>query len=110
MITNYTSDKIFTVDPPLTAAPGALDDVFVVAAFNPLLLSLGAELPQAAPAASPTQRELLMLLNMLVRNKIVTSASEQKVEDDGGTVAFKHPLSFDAPTKTTTRDEMISGP
>ena len=65
------------------------------------------ELSQGIPTATPTYEAALMLLYMIARNKVTTTASELGVYNDAGTKIAKKALDDDG--TTYTEDEMISG-
>jgi hypothetical protein len=67
-----------------------------------------AELAQAAPAATPTLAEAVMLLYMALRNKREDIATEMRIFNDAGTVITRATLSDDA--TTFTKEELTSGP
>lgn len=65
------------------------------------------ELSQGIPAATPTIKAALMLLYMIARNKLTTTASELGVYNDAGTKIAKKALSDDG--TVYTEGEMESG-
>lgn len=58
------------------------------------------ELAQAAPAATPTMRQALMLPYMALRNKVTVDSSAKKFFNDAGTNVITKSLSDDATTYT----------
>jgi hypothetical protein len=86
----------------LGVASGILSDVYS-AIGGPI-----AELAQAAPAATPTLKEALMLLYMALRNEGTTTATNLTISNDTGTVIAKATLSDD--TTTFTKTELVAGP
>jgi len=99
------------------AAPGAAMDL-VVDAVDALALSTDAvdeiwnaafaELPQAAPSATPTARAAIMLMYMMARNASKSTSTERRILNASGTVIAKAPMSDDG----TTFDQggLVSGP
>lgn len=69
-----------------------------------------AELPQAAPSATPSPRQAIMLPYMALRNEVTVDkvALEKTISNDAGTVIAKKTLSDDG--TTYTEEEMVSGP
>jgi len=67
-----------------------------------------AELPQAAPDATPTLEKAIMLLYMALRNKLDVTASVKEIHNDAGTVIAKKALSDDGTTYSEA--EAASGP
>lgn len=65
------------------------------------------ELSQAAPSATPTMEEAIMLLYMAVRNKLTVTSTEKGFHNDAGTKIAKKTLSDDG--TTYTEDEAVSG-
>ena len=65
------------------------------------------ELSQAAPSATPTMEEAIMLLYMAVRNKLTVTSTEKGFHNDSGTKIAKKTLSDDG--TTYTEDEAVSG-
>src|SRR5881397_217160 len=53
------------------------------------------ELSQAAPSATPTAKQALMLMYMSLRNKLTVSATAKKIHNDAGTVIAKSTVSGD---------------
>lgn len=102
--------KDLTLDPPLTIAPSSGDSLLLIPDVSNLDELIGPELAQAAPLAIPTQRAALMLVNMIVRNEIVTGTGSQDFKNDAGTIVFKRAISFASGPKITTFDELGSGP
>lgn len=76
------------------------DDLFAAAAMS--------ELSQAAPPATPTPAQALMLLYMALRNALTETSTLLTISNDAGTVVAKAALSDDG--STFTRAEMASGP
>lgn len=68
-----------------------------------------AEPGQAAPAASPTIRQMLHYLYKSWRNKLTTTSTEVKLYDDAGTTVDQKATVSDDGT-TFTRGEMGTGP
>jgi hypothetical protein len=66
------------------------------------------ELSQAAPPATPTIKQALMLLYMALRNETNTTSALLSIKNDAGTVICKATLSDDA--TTFTKAELVSGP
>lgn len=66
-----------------------------------------AELGVAAPSATPTIKQALMLLYMALRNETNTTASLLSVKNDAGTVVCRATLSDDG--TTFVKAEFISG-
>lgn len=66
------------------------------------------ELSQAAPPASPSVAQALMLLYMAARNLLQVTATEKRITNDAGTVITKKVLSDDGTTYAEA--EMVSGP
>lgn len=99
------------------AAPGAAM-ALVVNAVDALALATDAvdeiwaavlsELPQAAPAATPTARAALMLLYMMARNANKSTSTERRVVNDVGTVIAKATMSDDG--TTFDQGELTAGP
>jgi hypothetical protein len=67
-----------------------------------------AELPQAAPPATPTLAQAMMLLYMAIRNLLEVTATEKRISNDAGTIIAKKALSDDG--TTFQEAEMVSGP
>jgi len=67
-----------------------------------------AELPQAAPDATPTLEKAIMLLYMALRNKLDVDANFKEIHDNGGTVIAKKALSDDGTTYSEA--EAVTGP
>lgn len=65
------------------------------------------ELSQAAPSATPTRDNALMLLYMAMRNKLTVTSSAKKVHNDAGTNITTKSLSDDG--TTYTESEMGAG-
>jgi hypothetical protein len=86
----------------LGVASGILSDVYS-AIGGPI-----GELAQAAPTATPTLKEALMLLYMALRNEGTTTATNLTISNDAGTVIAKATLSDD--TTTFTKTELVAGP
>lgn len=64
---------------------------------------------QGAPSPTPTIKQVLVLLNAMIRNKQTQSASQYSLyEDNGTTLAMKQAVSESA--GTLTRDELETGP
>ncbi len=72
--------------------------------------SIGAipELAQAAPSATPTIQEAVMLMYMALRNEQITTASLTSIKNDAGTVITKATVSDNG--TTFTRAELVTGP
>jgi len=66
-----------------------------------------AELSQGVPASTPTIKAALMLLYMIARNQLTTTASELSVYNDAATKIAKKALSDDE--TTYTEGKMASG-
>lgn len=66
------------------------------------------ELAQAAPPATPTFEEAVMLLYMALRNKVDITSSYKEIHNDAGTVVAKKALTDDGTTYSEA--EMESGP
>ncbi len=67
-----------------------------------------AELSQAIPPATPTPRQALMLQYMALRNQRDTTASEDKIHNDGGVVITKATLT--GSSTLVRRGKFESGP
>jgi hypothetical protein len=64
---------------------------------------------QGSPSGTPTIKQVLVLLNALLRNKQTQSASQFSLyEDNGTTLAMKQAVAESV--GTLTRDEMVTGP
>lgn len=97
----------------IDASVGAMaNDVLTAAALSSgavdkisadLLDELIAELGAGAPPVSPKVRELLALLYMAVRNKVVESTTLKQIHNDAGTVIATASVSDD--NTTATKDE-----
>lgn len=85
---------------PINPEEAELDKKLVVDTF--------AELAQGKPSATPTIFQLLMLLYMALRNKLITTTNEMRIHNDAGTVIITLALSDAA--GLFTRDEAESGP
>lgn len=66
------------------------------------------ELAQAAPAATPTIAEALMLLYMALRNQVTQTSATRTIANDAGTVICKATTSDNG--TTYTRTELVAGP
>ncbi|MGI9297088.1 MAG: beta strand repeat-containing protein [Gammaproteobacteria bacterium] len=67
-----------------------------------------AELAQAAPSATPSLANAVMLLYMAMRNKVDITNSVKEIHDNAGTVITKKTLSDDGTTYSEA--EMVTGP
>lgn len=67
-----------------------------------------AELPQAAPSATPTARAAIMLLFMMARNASQSTSTERRVKNDAGIVIAKATMSDDG--VTFDQGELVAGP
>lgn len=65
------------------------------------------ELAQAAPTATPTVKEALMLLYMAMRNDCEATATERRIKNDAGTVIAKGTMADDG--TTFNQGELVSG-
>jgi hypothetical protein len=65
------------------------------------------ELGVAAPSATPSLQDAVMLIYMMARNKITQTATLSQVHNDAGTVITKSTLSDDG--STFTKAEYVSG-
>lgn len=90
---------------------GNLNDLsttdLATAADNPLKVDTIPELAQAAPAATPTLYEAIMLLYMELRNVTTTTDAEHGIYNDAGTKVAKSTLTDDGTTFTAA--EFVSG-
>lgn len=94
-----------------TVAAVTADVGITQAAADKVFGASGAALPeltQAAPSATPTPREAIMLPYMAMRDKLTTDATSKKIHNDAGTVICKKALSDDGTTYTEA--EMVAGP
>lgn len=66
-----------------------------------------AELGVAAPSATPTIKQAIMLLYMALRNESLTTSALLSIKNDAGTVITKKALSDD--TSTFTAGELVAG-
>jgi hypothetical protein len=66
------------------------------------------ELAQAAPSATPTMRQALMLPYMAIRNESLVTSTLISHKRDDGTVVFKRTISDDG--TTFTKQELVAGP
>lgn len=66
------------------------------------------ELSQAAPSATPTLRNAVMLMYMALRDRVDTTSTVFEIHNDAGTVIAKATVSDDG--TTFTRAELESGP
>lgn len=83
------------------------DGSAVVRSFAPVTDTV-AEHTQAQPAAAPTYAKMFAAWWSGFRQGRKTTATEDKFEDDAGTVIFKRTISDDGTTFTATK--MVSGP
>ena len=99
------------VESGVKAAVVALNDLSAAEVNAEVVDALGTdaltELSQAKPTATPTIKTALMLLYMIARNKLTTTATELGVYNDAGTKIAEKALSDDGTTYTEA--EMESG-
>jgi hypothetical protein len=87
----------------VAAAIAALNNIStsdVLTQVNAALNAAISELGVAAPSATPTLRTAVMLLYMALRNRTTTTATEQTIQNDAGTVITTMALSDDGTTMT----------
>lgn len=87
----------------VAAAIAALNNIStsdVLTQVNAALNAAISELGVGVPAATPTLRTAVMLLYMALRNRTTTTATEQTIQNDAGTVITTMALSDDATTMT----------
>lgn len=99
--TNLPADPADASD--VAAAIAALNNISTSDVLNQANAALNtaiSELGVGAPAATPTLRTAVMLLYMALRNRTTTTATEQTIQNDAGTVITTMALSDDATTMT----------
>ncbi len=92
-------DRVLSGNHDTSDTPGALLQV---------LTDAMSELAQAAPTATPTIAQALMLMYMALRNKLDVDASNKEIHNNTGTVIAKKALTDDGTTYSEA--EMTSGP
>jgi len=94
-------------DTPVGEETVTWDGADIVRAFAPVTDTVP-EHPQAQPAAAPTYEKMYAAWWQGFRNGRKTTSTEDKYENDAGTVTFKQTISDDGSTFTATK--MVSGP
>lgn len=110
-ITQTAADKAWSTSTRVLTAGTNLNDISTAEVNSEvsdvLKTDTISELGVAAPAATPTFENALMLVYMALRNKLDTTSTLLEVHNDAGTIIAQATLSDDG--TTFTRAEMVSG-
>jgi hypothetical protein len=105
LITDFDAATDTVTFAPAVAASVGAGITYEILPFGNNNDEIFAEMPQAAPAATPAKRQLLMWLFMALRNENTVDASFKTFSNDAGTVIWKKALSDDGTTFTESEGE-----